>query len=816
MIKLENVNKYFNRHKKNELHVINNTSLTLEDKGLVALLGPSGCGKTTLLNTIGGLDKANSGNIYINGERISKRSVSKVDKIRNLNIGYIFQDYYLVNNMTVFDNVALVLKINGINDKNEITKRVNYVLDKVGMYRYRNRYANMLSGGERQRVGIARAIVKDPSIIIADEPTGNLDSKNTIEVMNIIKAISKDRLVILVTHETELADFYASRILKIEDGKIIGDTINEHDNELDYRLENKIYLKDIEKHNILSDENIDVNYYSDNNEKINITLVVKNGNIYIESNNKVEVIDNSSGIELVDDHYKKMSKDIYQEYKFDFDSVIDKNIKKRYTSIFNPITLIKNGFNKVISYSVAKKLLLVGFFLSGVFITYSVSSLFGINNIEDKNFVNMNKNYLVVDSSKLNVDNFLKYEKDENINYILPGNSLISLKIKYDDYYQSMNYSDNINGSMSSINMISEKDIIKGRMPNSSKEIVIDRLVFDNYYNDLYPIMLGINEPENLFNRSLSIGKMEGFEIVGVVDMGSPSIYVNESEFVNIIYNTDVLYDYSDIDYDIGYSSYDVVETTSDISLYDIDLFKDKITLSSGNNPKDYEVIVNEKYKELYELNKTVDTKVNGKKLKVVGYYKSEDVNYMLTNNNTIKYDIVSKGKDMYLSVKDKDKALKDYRNMGLNIKDSYTYSRDKYIKDRTSSMASTLIFSVVVLSISLIEIYLMMRSSFLSRIKEVGIYRAIGMKKLDIYKMFTGEIIAISTIGSMTGVLFTSYIIYQLTTVSYYANKFLVNGYTILTVVILVYLFNLLVGLLPCALTLRKTPAEIMSRNDI
>lgn len=816
MIKLENVNKYFNRHKKNELHVINNTSLTLEDKGLVALLGPSGCGKTTLLNAIGGLDKVNSGNIYINGEKITKRSVSKVDKIRNLNIGYIFQDYYLVNNITVFDNVALVLKINGINDKSEISKRVNYVLDKVGMYRYRNKYANMLSGGERQRVGIARAIVKDPSIIIADEPTGNLDSKNTIEVMNIIKAISKDRIVILVTHETELADFYASRILKIEDGKIIGDTINEHNNELDYRLENKIYLKDIEKHNILSDENIDINYYSDNNEKINITLVVKNGNIYIESSNKVEVIDNSSSIELVDDHYKKMSKDIYQEYKFDFDSVIDKNIKKRYSSIFNPITLIKNGFNKVINYSVAKKLLLVGFFLSGVFITYSVSSLYGINNIEDKNFVNMNKNYLVVDSPKLNVNNFLKYEKDENVNYILPGNSLISFKVKYDDYYQSMNYSDSINGSMSSINMISEKDIVIGRMSSSSKEIVIDKLVFNNYYNNMYPIMLGIDEPENLFNRKLSVGKMDGFEIVGVVDMGSPSIYVNESEFVNIIYNTDVLYDYSDMDYDIEYTSYDMVETENNVSLYDIDLFKDKITISSGNSPKDYGVIVNIKYKDLYELNKEIDTKVNNKKLKVVGYYKSDDVDYMLTNNNTIKYDIVSKGKDLYLSVKDKDKALKDYRNMGLNIKDSYVYSRDKYVKDRTSSMASTLIFSVVILSISLIEIYLMMRSSFLSRIKEVGIYRAIGMKKLDIYKMFTGEIIAISTIGSMTGVLFTSYIIYQLTTVSYYANKFLVNGYTIITVIILVYLFNLLVGLLPCTLTLRKTPAEIMSRNDI
>ncbi len=808
MIKLENVNKYFNKHKKNQIHVINNTSLTLEDKGLVALLGPSGCGKTTLLNTIGGLDKINSGKIYINGERISKRSVSKIDKIRNLNIGYIFQDYYLVNNMTVFDNVALVLRINGINDKNEITKRVNYVLEKVGMYRYRNRYANMLSGGERQRVGIARAIVKDPSIIIADEPTGNLDSKNTIEIMNIIKAISKDRLVILVTHETELANFYASRILKIEDGTIIDDIINDHNNDLDYKLDNKIYLKDMVKHNILSDENINVNYYGDNEEKIDIKIVVKNGNIYIESKNKLEVVDNSSSIELVDDHYRKISKDIYQEYKFDFDSVIDKNIKKRYSSIFNPITLIKNGFKKVINYSIMKKLLLIGFFLSGVFITYSVSSLYGINNIQDKNFVTINKNYLVIDSNKINLDKFLEYEKDDNINYILPGNSNVSFTVRYDDYYQTMYHSDYINGSMSSINMISKNDIVIGRMPNNSKEIVIDKLVFDNYYNNIYPAMIGVDSPNKLFNRKLSVGKISGYEIVGVVSLNSPSIYVSESEFVNIIYNSSTTYD---MDY-----YYDTVESTDSITLYDIELFKDKITIDDKVNINDYEIIVNEKYKDMYKLDKTIDTKVNDKKLKVVGYYKSNDVDYMLTNNNTIKYDIVSKGKDLYLSVKDKDKALKEYRSVGLNIKDSYVYSREKYIKDRMESMYSTLIFSVIVLTISLIEIYLMMRSSFLSRIKEVGIYRAIGMKKIDIYKMFTGEVIAISTIGSMTGVFFTSYIIYQLTTVNYYANKFLVNGYTILTVIILVYLFNLIVGLLPCALTLRKTPAEIMSRSDI
>ena len=172
MIKINNVNKYFNRHKKNQIHVINDTSLVLEDSGLVALLGPSGSGKTTLLNAIGGLDKISSGSIYINGDKITSRSVRKNDRLRSLQIGYIFQNFNLLNNVSVYDNVAMVLKMNGIKDKKEIKKRVDFVLESVGMYRYRNRYANMLSGGERQRVALARALVKNPKIIIADEPTG--------------------------------------------------------------------------------------------------------------------------------------------------------------------------------------------------------------------------------------------------------------------------------------------------------------------------------------------------------------------------------------------------------------------------------------------------------------------------------------------------------------------------------------------------------------------------------------------------------------------------------------------------------------------
>ena len=229
MVRLEHVNKYFNRRKKNEIHVINDTTLQMENKGLVALLGPSGCGKTTLLNVIGGLDKIGSGNIYINGEKLNGRRAGKIDQIRNLNVGYIFQNYNLVDNMTVFDNVAIALKMVGVKDKKEIEEKVNYVLDKVGMYRYRNRYADMLSGGERQRVGIARAIVKNPDILLCDEPTGALDYNTSKEILKLIEDVNVKygNTVIMVTHN-EAIRHMADHVIKLRDGAVRHNDINEH------------------------------------------------------------------------------------------------------------------------------------------------------------------------------------------------------------------------------------------------------------------------------------------------------------------------------------------------------------------------------------------------------------------------------------------------------------------------------------------------------------------------------------------------------------------------------------------------------------
>ena len=804
MIKIEKVNKYFYRHKKKEIHVINNTSVNLEEKGLVSLLGPSGCGKTTLLNAIGGLDRINSGKILIDGKKISSRFYRKVDKIRNLNIGYIFQDYNLLDDKTVFENVAISLRINGIKNKEEIKKRVTYILEKVGMYKYRNRLASMLSGGERQRVGIARAIVKNPKIIIADEPTGNLDSRNTIEVMNIIKAISKTKLVILVTHERELAEFYSDRILEIEDGKIINDRVNEHNDELDYKMDSKIYLKDFKNHDTLKKDHINVDYYSDSKEKINVKIVVVNGSIYIDTgnNNKTEIVDENK-IELIDDHYKKISKEDAEKYEFDMNSVSNTKYKYKYSSILGPITLLIEGFRKVRDYSFIKKLLLIGFFASGMFITYSVSSYFGIQRIDDSKFVEYNKNYLIVEMEKVKIDKYIALEKDEDINYVIPSNSMVTMRLSFDKYYQTKDYAAQVKASLASIDMLKDEDIIYGRNIENRDEIVVDLATFKNMKKLEEIEQTGIFKAEDLLGYKLYADGSFPYTIVGISNTNMASLYVQEQELLNIIF----------------LSKEDVwgVEPVYDYELIDYELIKDKIHLKKGRFPtNDYETIVHYDYKDEYKINKTISHKVNNKKLKVVGYYTSDVFKTpLLVNRNTMKYRTILSKANIMIYAKDKQTIIDKYKE-NYNIKDSYDYSKAKYIKAKQKTTKNVIKTSAVFLAISLIEIYLMVRSSFLSRIKEVGIYRAIGVKKKDIYKMFTGEIITITTLASIPGIALMSYILKELSFIESINDMFQVDKKVIIITIVGIYAFNLFVGLLPVYRTIRKTPAQILSRTDI
>ena len=198
-------------------------SLRFRNSEFVSILGPSGCGKTTLLNIIGGLDHFTTGDLIINGKSTKNYTSRNWDTYRNHTIGFVFQSYNLIPHQTVLQNVELALSIGGIKKK-ERKERAKKALEQVGLGEHINKKPNQLSGGQCQRVSIARALVNNPDIILADEPTGALDSDTSVQVMEILKNISKDRLVIMVTHNPDLAEKYSTRIIKMLDGTIKDDS----------------------------------------------------------------------------------------------------------------------------------------------------------------------------------------------------------------------------------------------------------------------------------------------------------------------------------------------------------------------------------------------------------------------------------------------------------------------------------------------------------------------------------------------------------------------------------------------------------------
>ncbi len=820
MIKLDKVNKYYNKGKANQIHVINNTSMILPDRGIVCLLGPSGCGKTTLLNAIGGLDKVNSGKIYIDDQLITRFSSSKIDRIRNTRIGYIFQNFNLLDDRTVFDNVAIALRMIGIKDQKVVTQRVNYCLEKVGIYQYRNKLANALSGGQRQRVAIARAIVKNPRIIIADEPTGNLDSANTLEIMNIIKTISRDRLVILVTHERRIAEFYSDHVAEMKDGKVIKAYSNDSSRYLDYQLENKIYLRDMPVVKDFAQDNVRVKVYSDDERPADIKLVIRGGNMYIDTGGRLSIIDESANIEMVDEHYQAMDETYFADNDFDYGAYLPKKFKAKYTSIYTPFNMISSGWNTVRNFKKVRKFLMIGFVFAAMFTMLAVSNVLGIMDVQPEDYRRTNGNYITVTNTEKNEKLMNVVDGLESVTYVMPGDSRKSITMPMDDYLQTGYATADLDVSIVHSSVLTAEQLVYGSMPEKKHEVVLDKMVVDNFLKEEMGKAVGIDTLEEFVGRKLRVPNLEDYTIVGISNVQSPSLFVDESQVMYILTNAGNQMD------DYGFSSEDEEEEGDLIQsgrVKDLAIAQSKITIRNGGKEPNglYETLVDDSHveDEDYAIGKKISTKMAGHKLKIVGYYKSDSAyeETLYVGADTIKADYIAKQKSfsVYAPNVNQVKSLMDSQALPCKVND--TKEKQSYIHERRDQLTSALVVAGIILLISLVEMFLMLRSSFLSRIKEVGTLRAIGLKKKDIYRMFAGEILVITMITAIPGIAIMYYALFNLVKITdYLSGMYMINPLIAGISLAIVVVFNLLAGLIPVYVTMRKTPAEILARTDI
>lgn len=786
MIKINNLDKYFNKGKSNSIHVINNTSLEFPNEGLVSLVGSSGSGKTTLLNVISGLDSA-KGQIAFDDVIMNKYESSKWDKIRSHDIGYIFQNYYLLEDKSVYENIALTLNMIGIIDEEEVEYRTHYVLDAVGMYRFRNKKASDLSGGQKQRVAIARAIAKNPKVIIADEPTGNLDSSNSIAVMKIIKKISEERLVILVTHNMSLANKYSDRIVTLSDGSVLTDEENllSSSTELSYDDKN-IYLGNLNNYS----SNDKIKLYSNAEElDIEVTIVKINNSYYLKPNGenvRINVIDNKSEIKLIDRKLEDIKENEAFETKFslgELDKVKTKRVKKRTLSfkeaLISTLRKIKNLGKKA-------KLQVVALAMLGMMFSVSVHGL---------------ASNIILDTSGIHVDEHV-YMKGYNSDMFDPS-------VNYYQYTAigDMNFIDSNRGyrgfsleSAIPVDVIKESQLTNGRMPKNDLEILIDETVLDKKYSaSVYFNSRDIYEAKDLVNFDVSVQETR-LKIVGTVKTNSKAAYISRT-----ILSINKVYSIRD-------------QSGSFARVYD------GLNIVQGRLPLNTNFMANENI-EMLILDGTgtigeTFTYTNHKDnteftYEVVGlvdnndssnvYYINPDVANELLNGEASKsmfYDFI-----YIVEGPSPDVNLRNLRQLRLQI----------LKEDRADFMLQAVIQMTIAIVVSGLIFYFLVRSSLTSRVKEISILRSLGVSKYEVLSLFTVEYFILTLFTSFIGVVLGSIL-----TNSLY-NSFMgsmlgvrVTPISLLVAVVGIFLTNIILALIPLLLLLRKTPANMLTMYDI
>ena len=519
MIKLTNLNKYYNKKKNNEIHVINDVNLSLPDTGLITFLGQSGSGKTTLLNVVGGLDKA-SGVIEYDNVEVKKYRISKVDKIRREKISYIFQNYNLLLSETVYDNLRIALYAINITDENEVNKRAEYALKMVGMYKYRKKLASALSGGQMQRVAIARCLIKSSSVIIADEPTGNLDSKNSLEIMNILKKISKTALVLLVTHDKGLAEYFSDSIVEISDGKVVNERDTSTDGAYVNANDNNIYLHDLNKVEDNTNNSNVTYYFEKENKKLQFTIVEHNNCFYLQSNVKIKLLEETN-FKLVDASVKDEQEIVKEDFEFDT-THFSNNVRNTSFRLF--LAQVKDSFFNFFKRRKRTKFFHMAMFLIGIIVAFV--------NISYESYNYINKNNISYDKSVYKLKEIYNYDNVENVLKVAKTNGYIDELYNSNDYVvfkYTKNFYQTKSTSLSiyffNTNLIQSDTLVAGRMAENVNEIVLSKKVADKILKDIdknagYEILIN-----NYISKSYVYESTNKVQIVGIVDRDAYAAY---------------------------------------------------------------------------------------------------------------------------------------------------------------------------------------------------------------------------------------------------------------------------------------------------
>ena len=762
MLEIKNINKSY-RVGDFEQKVFKDVSIKFRKSEFVAILGHSGSGKTTLLNLIGGLDRYDSGDIVINGKSTKNFKDKEWDAYRNNSIGFIFQSYNLIGHISILDNVEMGMTLSGISKKTRRKKAIE-ALNRVGLGSHIHKKPNQLSGGQMQRVAIARALANDPDIILADEPTGALDSSTSKSIMDLIKEISKDKLVIMVTHNEDIANEYASRIIRLSDGEILEDSNpvkNIKDNS-DYHLKKTamsfITALNLSLRNIITKKGRTLlTAFASSIGIIGIALILSLSNGF-------------------DKQIEKFENDTLTNYPI----TISRGTMEGTEEVMNSFT--NSG----------------GTYPSDKFVykqKIDLEKLTHINNIDEeymKYLDNIDKSLIdgisYTKLSVMNINLLVKGKKTKMVNFGTSMNSIMTIPKTFNNEknYLTTNY-----------------DLLYGAYPSRATDVLLV-VSSDNEVSEKVLENLGFDINDEKFSFDDIIGK----ELVYVINdnlyskikYGDKTIYMMKN-------NYDELYDMED---NIKLKISGIVRLKEDVKTGMFSpgiIFKDELGELIYEKNKDSKIVEAQKGKDYFVLNGekfSADSMISDAK-EAIKYLGGSDIPFMI---NIYPKDFKSKNKictylDKFNENKNEsDKIIyKDYAkifvDLSQNIMDAITYV--------------LIAFSAISLIVSSIMIGIITYISVLERTKEIGILRALGARKKDITRVFNAETFIIGVTSGLIGIIIAKLLLFPvniiLENMTGLTNVAILNPIHALILIIISVILTLIGGYIPAIMASRKDP---------
>ncbi|MBE6158909.1 MAG: ABC transporter ATP-binding protein/permease [Firmicutes bacterium] len=771
MLELKNIKKSYKTGTFIQ-HALNGINLKFRKNEFVAILGPSGSGKTTLLNIIGGLDRYDSGDLLIKGKSTKKFKDKDFDAYRNKSIGFIFQSYNLISHISILDNVEMGMTLSGKKYKVR-RKKAKELLKKVGLGDHMHKKPNQLSGGQMQRVAIARALANDPEIILADEPTGALDTKTSVQIMKLIKEIAEDKLVIMVTHNPDLAKDYASRVINMKDGEIINDS-----NKYDSDEEDSEYKLKKTKMSFFTALYLSLNNIKTKKGRTLITAFASSiGIIGIAL-----ILSLSNGFQnKIDDFEHQVSDAMPIIISATKQNITAESIRSAFSS--NSGMTQEDEENDFTDERVVKK---VDEDKSNVFAT-SINPITDdymeyINNIP-KEYVSSS---LVDNSIRMNL---IQKSGDKYINLDRLNVNIMPIPIKYDENKNTIleNY----------------YDVLEGKLPVEKDEIVVEVSKSNMISSDLVKA-LNLNGDEYTFDDILKCT---------IKLVNNDTYYKNIGNlFIPDVINEKMYNDNSNLTLKVvgiirikedKYSSIGLRDSKS--SLYTSNKLQDYVKESAKNSKivkeqekADYNVLTGLEFDNTTEMGKYERhmTLLNLGAIETPGYI------YIYPNDFNSTEKIVE-----YLNKYNDGKEEKDkvsfinqaelISNMSGSIMDGIT--------------AVLIAFSAISLVVSSIMLGIITYISVLERTKEIGILRSLGARKKDIKRVFNAETVIIGLVSGLLGIIIALLLIipinnllYDLTTLENVAELNPIHA----VILIAISMVLTLIG--------GAIPAHIASKQDV